>query len=61
MNQEFVLFDEPFPIKKKVPCHIQMKSIDKKLPPVGVLEGGDTWVRWYWNRKAKLEGERRKK
>ena len=38
-SQEFVLFEEPFPIKKKVPTHVQMKSVDKKLPPRGHFRG----------------------
>ena len=51
MADQYVLFDEPYPIKKKVPCRVVMAAIDKKLPPASVMEGGAEYIRWYWNNK----------
>jgi hypothetical protein len=51
MADQFILFDEPFLIKKKVPAFVLMGGIDKKLPPVNVLERGANAVRKYWNNK----------
>lgn len=51
MADQFILFDEPYPIKKKIPHYVQMGSIDKIMPPVSVLERGADAVRAYWNAK----------
>ncbi len=51
MADQFLLFDEPYPIKKKVPHYVQMAAVDKKMPPVSVLERGAQAVRNYWNQK----------
>ncbi len=50
-NDDFVLFDEPYTITKKVPCHVNMTSIDSKMPPVATLEKGANAIRAYWNNK----------
>jgi hypothetical protein len=51
MADQFILFDEPYPIKKKVPVFVRMRDIDKKMPPAAVLERGADAVRKYWNNK----------
>jgi len=50
---DFVLFDEPYTIRKKMPCEVLMKGIDTKLPPASVLESGADAIRTYWNGKNK--------
>ena len=39
-SDDFVLFDEPYTIKKKIPCHVSMSCTDKTFPPDNVLERG---------------------
>jgi hypothetical protein len=51
MPDQFILFDEPYPIHRKMPYHQLMSPIDKQMPPVGVLERGANAVRAYYNAK----------
>lgn len=53
MNNDFVLFNEPYTIRKKMPCEVSMKSIDDKLPPDSILTRGPDSIRTYWNGKNK--------
>ncbi len=50
MNEEYELF-----VWDGTTSHYsnQMKSIDKKLPPVRILERGPDSIRTYWNGKNK--------
>ncbi len=48
---DFVLFDEPYTIRKKIPCHVSMSSPDSKMPPAAILEKGANAIRSYWNGK----------
>ncbi len=50
---DFVLFEEPYTIRKKMPCMVSMKSLDNKLPPDSILEKGADSIRTYWNSKNK--------
>ena len=50
-KDDFVLFNEPYNIKRKVPTHVEMSRIDNKLPPNTILEGGAESIRDYWNDK----------
>ena len=52
-GNDFVLFSEPYNIKKKIPCTVSMKSLDNKLPPEAILERGSDAIRTYWNSKNK--------
>jgi len=53
MSQEYVLFDEPYPIKKKVPTSVSTDVKDVHFPPSRVYDLKDSpyWVRDYWNQK----------
>ncbi len=51
MPDQFLLFDEPYPIKRKIPFRISMDFHDDHFPPVAVLVNGAEWVRDYWNQK----------
>lgn len=48
MNEEYELFVWDGTTQK---YSMQMKSIDKKLPPAATLERGPDSIRTYWNRK----------
>ena len=50
-DKDFILFDEPYVIKRKMPYDVLMSSIDKKMPPASVLERGADAIRAYWNNK----------
>ena len=50
---DFVLFLEPYTVKRKVPCEVLMKNIDTKLPPHSVINNGSKAIRTYWNNKNK--------
>lgn len=51
MPDQFILFDEPYKIARKIPYYAQMKAVDNRMPPVGVLERGANAVRAYYNAK----------
>jgi len=53
ITDDFVLFNEPYSIRKKIPCEVSMKAIDHKLPPANILERGAQSIRTYWNSKNK--------
>ena len=50
-SDEFILFDEPYTIKRKIPYRISMDVKDPHFPPESVLERGADAVRTYWNNK----------
>ena len=50
-KDEFVLFDEPYTIHKKIPYHTSMQKQDKHFPSDSILEKGSKAVRAYWNNK----------
>lgn len=48
---DYKLFDEPYTIKKKIPCHVNMSCVDRVFPPDSILEKGANAIRTYWNNK----------
>ena len=49
---DFILFDESYTIRAKIPCEVLMSSIDSKLPPSSVYDKSSAKaVRAYWNNK----------
>ena len=51
MNDQFIIFNESYTIKNKIPCFVQMKTIDRKMPPNNIIDQGSKVIRSYWNNK----------
>jgi hypothetical protein len=53
MADQFILFDEPYPKKRKIPFRANMDFPDAHFPPASVYDLKDAayWVRDYWNQK----------
>jgi len=50
-SNDFILFNEPYTIKKKIPCFVSMQKHDPHFPPDDILKRGQQAIRDYWNRK----------
>lgn len=50
-KNDFVLFDEPYTIHRKIPYSVSFQNKDSHFPPDNVLENGSEAVRTYWNNK----------
>ena len=52
-ESQFLLFDEKYPVKRKIPFRISMDFHDDHFPLASVYDLKDAayWVRDYWNQK----------
>jgi len=48
---DFVLFEEPYTIKRKMPCYVNMQKETKRWPTNYALEGGPDGIRDWYNAK----------
>lgn len=56
---DFILFNEPYTKKAKMPCFVNMQKADPHFPPNGILESGDQAIRNYWNMKNLRKREKK--